>query len=119
MAPTILIVEDDADIRNDLAAILEDEGYAVMRAADGAEALDQLKASRRPNAILLDLMMPVMDGWQLRQELLKDPGLAKIPIIVLSGVADARRETTLLGAAGYVDKPLKLSQLLNLLAEHC
>lgn len=119
MAPTVLIVEDDADIRNDLAAILEDEGYSVMRAAHGAEALDHLNSSKHPNAILLDLMMPVMDGWQLRGELLKDPALARIPIIVLSGVADPRRETTLLGAAGYVNKPLKLAHLLNLLAEHC
>ena len=118
MARTVMIVEDDADIRSYLAEILEDEGYEVARAADGAEALDRLRANTPPSAILLDLMMPVMDGWQFRRELLKDPALAAIPVIVLSGVVDPQREAALLGAAGYVDKPFKLPQLLNLLAEH-
>src|ERR1051326_5429673 len=116
MVNAILIVEDDADIREDLADILRDEGYDVTTAANGRDARDRLKASEdRPDLILLDLMMPVMDGWQFRTEQLKDAALAEIPVVILSGAGDVRREAAALGASGYVTKPFKIGALLGVI----
>ncbi|MDQ3264883.1 MAG: hybrid sensor histidine kinase/response regulator [Myxococcota bacterium] len=110
----ILIVEDDAELREPLADILRDEGYEVETAANGLEATTRLRnPGTVPNLILLDLMMPVMDGWHFRAEQLKHPALASIPVVVLSGTADVRREATALGAVGYVSKPYKLDVLLS------
>jgi CheY-like chemotaxis protein len=112
MMKPILLVEDDADIRKDLARLLEYEGYAVVSAADGADALAWLRGSVRPCLIILDLMMPVMDGWQLRREMLKDSELATIPVIVLTGAGDIPAPS--LAAAEYISKPFKLLTLLEL-----
>lgn len=119
MRGAVMIVEDDAFIRDDLAEILADEGYPVATAGNGAEALDLLRGGDPPSLILLDLMMPVMDGWQLRRELLKDAALARIPIVVLSGAGSVKSEAASLGAVGYVSKPFKLETLLRLIARHC
>src|SRR5205814_8831977 len=84
--PRILVVDDDPDIRDSLREVLEDEGYDVSCVGNGREALDHLKAaSPRPCVILLDLMMPVMDGWQFRREQKKlEPELANIPLVVIT-----------------------------------
>lgn len=115
----VLIVEDDFDIRHDLATILEDEGYRVVATENGWEALRHLRQSSQtaPCVILLDLMMPVMDGWQLRTELLKDPTLASIPVVVLSGAYDAK--DTVPGAAAYLSKPFSMDALLAVVARLC
>jgi len=83
----LLLVEDDEDIRESLTAALEERGYPVEVAENGLEALDKLRSGCRPAVILLDLMLPVMDGWAFRSELLQDPELAGIPVIVLSAAA--------------------------------
>ncbi len=82
--PRILVVEDDLSTREALSMLLSAEGYGVSTAADGVAALEQLRDGQRPGLILLDLMMPLMDGWQFRHEQLRDPSLANIPVIVCS-----------------------------------
>jgi CheY-like chemotaxis protein len=114
---TVLIVDDDDEIREALREVLGDEGYAVVGARDGRDALDYLRAGNRPCAILLDLWMPVMDGWQLRYELEREPPLADIPIIVVTAVRDQRAEE--LRVAEVLTKPLRLDHLLEALEVHC
>jgi CheY-like chemotaxis protein len=115
-ASHVLIVEDDRDIRESVAEVLADEGYSVSAAADGREALELLRsAARRPDIILLDLMMPVMNGFQFREEQLKDLALAAIPVLIVTADANARSKAETLKAAGFVQKPLKIQPLLDLL----
>ena len=84
--PTVLLVDDEADARDALRQLLEHHGLRVFAVAHGQAALDLLRRQRlRPHAIVLDLELPVMTGWELRSELLRDPALARIPVIVVSG----------------------------------
>ncbi len=121
MSGGLLLVEDDADIRENLALLLEDEGYPVEQAAHGEEALERLSrlGDGLPCLVLLDLMMPVMDGWTLREKLLADPTLARVPVIILSGVSDLSRERRRLQAAGAIAKPIDVDRLLKLVERHC
>jgi CheY-like chemotaxis protein len=109
----ILIVEDDDDIREALSQILELEGYAVREAANGREALDISAREQVPSLILLDLMMPIMDGWQFRSEQMKDPALAKVPVIVISADAGVHEKVASFGAASVLPKPISLDRLLR------
>ena len=116
----VLVVDDDADIRRILREVLEDEGYAVATAGDGREALDQLRAlPAPPSLILLDLMMPVMDGWQFRDVQAKDAALGGIPVIVLSADAAVQTKASSLGVAGHLKKPVQLEALLQAIQTHC
>lgn len=109
----ILIVEDDPSIREMLAAILEEEGHTVATAGQGQEALDYLsRAAKHPDIILLDLMMPVMTGWQFREAQRHIPALANIPVLVLSAKARLRAEAAQLDAAAIITKPIDVAQLL-------
>jgi len=117
---SVLIVDDEPDIRDSLTAVLEAEGYTVMEAEHGEEALRRLRAS--PDAIciiLLDLYMPTMNGWTFRNQQLSDPSLASIPVIVITADAAAARKARQLGVIGAMTKPLDLDQLLQLIAAHC
>ena len=116
---SILVVEDDQDVRDALATVLETEGYTVVTAAHGEEALGRLRAASAPSVILLDLYMPVMNGWAFRAEQLRDPKLAEIPVIVVSADSMVARRAADLGAAGYVGKPIDFDRLLALVATHC
>ena len=108
MARTVMVVEDDAAIRELVMQVLTFEGFMAVGAGDGREALRRLKEEHvRPEVILLDLMMPVMDGWHFRAEQLKDPALAQIPVVVMSAVADA------MPAEGHVSKPFDVDALLD------
>jgi CheY-like chemotaxis protein len=109
----ILIVEDDDDIREALSQILELEGYAVREAANGREGLDISAREPVPSLILLDLMMPIMDGWQFRSEQMKDPALAKVPVIVISADAGVHEKVASFGAASVLPKPISLDRLLR------
>lgn len=109
----ILIVEDDADIREVLVQVLEFEGYQVVSAENGREALDRLNIGEPPGLILLDLMMPVMDGWRFRDAQLQDPKLAGIPVVVLSADGNLQQKASIIHAAGYLKKPVELETLLN------
>ena len=110
----VMVVDDDDEIREALADVLTDEGYEVVGARDGQQALQFVRAGRRPNAILLDLWMPVMDGWQLRHELLSDSKLSDIPVIVLTAVRDQRAQGLMV--ADILTKPVQLERLLGALA---
>ena len=116
---TILIVEDDLDIREALTHILEFEGYHVTCVGNGQEALDYLRANPNPSLILLDLMMPVMDGWQFRAEQVKDPNLAKIPVVIVSADGRVYQKAATIGASGYLKKPVELEVLLNTVQRCC
>ncbi|WP_437637305.1 response regulator [Sorangium sp. So ce854] len=115
----ILVVEDDLDIRSILSQLLMFEGYDVEEAADGAEALALLRRGQPPALILLDLMMPVMDGWQLRAELQRDPALASIPVVIVSADVRAEQEASRLRVAGLLKKPLQIEPLLELVHRIC
>jgi CheY-like chemotaxis protein len=105
----ILVVDDDRSIREVVAEVLEAEGYAVQTAADGAEALRSVER-RRPRLVLLDMRMPVMDGWGFAAAL-KERGL-RLPVIVMSAAADARAWAEQVGADDYLAKPFALDELL-------
>ncbi len=107
----ILLVEDDTAIRETIAELLSDEGYRVTSAANGAEALALLEASDAPSLILLDLMMPVMNGWELRRALHDDPRLASVPVVVISASRDAESRTA--DAAAFLAKPFDAGRLLD------
>jgi CheY-like chemotaxis protein len=114
---SILLVEDDIDIRIDLADLLRTEGYEVETAANGQEALDWLRDHRdHVGLILLDLMMPVMNGWDFRARQLEEPELTSIPVVLLSGAGDVARHALALKTAGYLIKPLRLDSLLRVVS---
>jgi CheY-like chemotaxis protein len=116
----ILVVEDDTAIRQTVAELLEDEGYAVSCAANGADALAQLDAGCVPSLILLDLSMPVMDGWTFRSTQRSDPRLAAIPTVVVSAShgADARSLESLAPDA-FLQKPFDLDRLIDTVERLC
>lgn len=115
--PLVLLVEDDVDVRESMAEALEDAHYSVLQATNGRAALDDLRVlSRLPSLIVLDLMMPVMDGWQFRAEQIQDPRLAGIPVIVVS--ATTRVDRPLVGVSEILKKPISLDQLLQAVARY-
>lgn len=109
----VLVVEDDPDIRETIAQILEEEGYEVRGASNGKQALDLLHEGVRPQLILLDLMMPVMDGWRFRTEQRQDPTIADIPVIVISADGNLRQQAAKIQANGYLRKPVGIDTLLD------
>jgi two-component system chemotaxis response regulator CheY len=113
--PDVLIVEDQPDVRDTLADLLELEGYRVVTAANGAEALALLQQSAPPHVILRDLRMPVMNGWAFRQEQQASPVLALIPVVVISGERDVSAAASELQAAGHLAKPIEIQELLAVL----
>lgn len=114
----VLVVEDDEIAREALAAFLVAEGYPVIEAADGREALARLRGER-VGLIPLDLMMPVMDGWAFRAEQLRDPALTQIPVLVVTADASARRRMPGLDVAGWTTKPIRFDRLLEVVGRHC
>ncbi len=115
----ILVIDDDEAIRQALVDTLEDEGYPVFAVADGQAALDRLRRGARPSLILLDLMMPVMDGWRFADELRKDPELARIPVVVLTADGRVRDKARELAADGWIAKPVELEELLEVVGKYC
>jgi CheY-like chemotaxis protein len=110
----VLVVEDDADIRAALSLTLQGGGYQVAEASNGKEALDQLRHGSPADLIVLDLMMPVMDGWQFRREQQRDPRLAAIPVVIVSADGSVQQKATAIGAEGYVKKPVDPRVLLEM-----
>jgi CheY-like chemotaxis protein len=106
---TILVVDDDESHRTLIADLLEEMGYRCLQAANGREALDLLDAEL-PQAVLLDLRMPVMSGWGLLDALKKMPRARGLPIIIISGYG-FEWEAELVGAAGYISKPVDLDKV--------
>ena len=115
----VLVVDDQEDARTSLAEILRIEGYRVAAAADGQEALEYLRSHPSPNVILLDLMMPGMNGWEFRRRQLADPATALIPVAVISGADLSEQNQSLLQAVGHFVKPLQIDRVLETVAACC
>jgi len=113
----VLIVEDDEDLRDMMAQMLTIEGFAATAVANGREALDYLHQAIKPHVILLDLMMPVMDGWEFRRRQQCDPKLAQVPVVVVT--AAGQYGTSSIDAARILPKPLRLEHVLDALREYC
>jgi two-component system response regulator MprA len=109
----VLVVDDDAGIREFIRLGLEDEGYAVSTAANGLQALESVAASQ-PALVLLDLQMPVMNGWQLQVRLREEH--SSIPVVFMSAIDDVADQAALHGAAGSLAKPFGLQRLLDMVA---
>jgi CheY-like chemotaxis protein len=116
----VLVVEDDSDIRQALLEVLQDHAYEAVSAGNGQEALERLHgAATTPCLILLDMMMPVMDGWAFRAAQASDPDLRSIPVVVLTAHASAPRVAKDMDAAGFLRKPVKLDTLLATVQKFC
>jgi CheY-like chemotaxis protein len=116
----VLVVEDDDDLRESLSQALRDHGFAVTTVADGQQALDLLHGGNRPAVILLDLMMPVLNGWELRDALRDNPKLAGIPQLVISAYVDEAEQHVLgLPREDCIRKPFHLRILLDAIERHC
>ena len=111
-APLVMVVDDDDDIRTTLGEILATLKYDVTVASHGLDALTQLRVGVRPDVILLDLMMPVMDGYEFILELRRHAALATIPILVITAAGNAQVEAAKIAAAGHIQKPFKANELL-------
>jgi two-component system, chemotaxis family, chemotaxis protein CheY len=112
----ILIVEDDLDIRESMTEILEDRGYAVSTAADGLQALQKLSdGAEKPDLILLDLMMPNMNGLEFREEQLKNVEHATIPVAIISADRNIKEKSAEVRADGFLKKPLKIEPLMDMI----
>jgi CheY-like chemotaxis protein len=112
---TIVLIEDDDGIRDSMATLLEDEGYVVVQAANGADGLERIRAADELCLVLLDLWMPVMNGWQLLAELRADVRLARIPVVVISAAGEQPPPG---GAAAFLRKPVRLDVLLDAVMTH-
>ncbi len=114
---SVLIVEDDPDIRETLQHLLESSGYRAPAAGNGREALDILDSIERPCLILLDLMMPVMDGWAFLTALDQDERLAHLPIVIVSAYTD--KAMSLERAEQVLKKPVDIHALMAVVRQHC
>ena len=112
----VLVVDDDDATREAVRTILELSDYQVDTATDGAEALEKVRANR-PDAVLLDLMMPVMDGWTFMEACRNDPACVKLPVLVLSAARNASESAAMLGTRGCVLKPFDIRELLDAVEE--
>ena len=117
---TVMIVDDDRDVREAITEVLADASYLPMSARDGQDALDKLgSAADLPCVILLDVMMPGMDGWGFRHVQSADPRLGAIPVVVLTAHANAAQTATRMHAAGSLKKPVELEALLAIVERFC
>jgi CheY-like chemotaxis protein len=113
---SILVVEDDIDIRSALVQILRMEGHTTAEAANGKEALEYIRNNPKPCMVLLDMMMPIMTGRQFLDVFKNEPDSSSVPVVIISAVAD-RIDTS--GAKEFIRKPLEVSKLLEVIAKYC
>ena len=114
---SVMLVEDDSDIREGLTGFLEQEGYHVITAENGRDAINQIEHDdKKPGLVLLDLMMPVMNGWEFLEEKKMHKDLAKIPVLVISAVPGS---PCIPGALGFLKKPLDLNRLMDFVELYC
>lgn len=117
---TVLVVEDDLEIRESLVDVLEGSGYRVITASNGREALRTLALlETAPCLILLDLMMPIMDGRSFRAEQMRMPGLADVPVVVVSAYRDVGESLLALRAHDFLAKPFDLDDLMGVTRRYC
>jgi CheY-like chemotaxis protein len=110
----VLVVEDDENVRESMGQLLEEEGYRVSLAENGHEALTRLRTESPPDAIALDLRMPVMDGWEFRARQVRDPNLRLVPVVAIS--ADGSAEAAAISAQAYLQRPVEAKTLLATIA---
>jgi CheY-like chemotaxis protein len=116
----VLVVDDDNEIRETMVEILNDEGYEAVGASDGLEALEQLRdPADRWCLVLLDLMMPNMDGRAFRAEQLLDPAIAPIPVVIVSAMNDVAAAAEELHVAAHMTKPIPLRELIQVVRQFC
>jgi CheY-like chemotaxis protein len=115
----ILVIDDYADVREGIAVALGLEGYRVVTASNGLDALNKLYDGLRPCLIILDMMMPVMNGFAFRQSQLEDPELAKIPLIAYSAITDPNETAQHLRADAYLYKPSDMAQMAAIVQQFC
>jgi len=108
----ILVVEDDEDILNSVQYLLENEGYKVRTALNGVEALENIEKEGLPKLILLDMTMPLMDGWVFASEF-RNRYPEKVPFVVMTAAADAEQRARDINAAGWISKPFQMETLLG------
>jgi CheY-like chemotaxis protein len=113
---SILVVEDDDDIRNAIVDLLETEGYSCEYAVNGKDALDKLNIISKPCLVLLDMMMPIMNGREFLDTVMKDSHLAPIPVLIVSAVAD---KTNTEGSVGFLKKPIDIEVVLKVVGQYC
>lgn len=112
MSGTILVVEDDGDLREMLTLVLSSRGYLVQAAADGAVALAQLEQQPRPDALLVDLRMPVIDGTAFLREVRANPRLYGLPVVAMSGERGGEALAMKSGASAFLAKPFGIVELI-------
>jgi CheY-like chemotaxis protein len=117
---TILVVDDDPDLRGAIADVLAEEGYVVQMAGHGGEALTQLRApgGSTPALILLDLMMPEVSGWDFLALQQKDAAISRIPVVLMSASSKAPAQGDVPGTVDAIKKPFKVEQLLEVVGRH-
>ena len=116
----VLVVEDNQDVRETLVELLESYGYEAIGAEHGREAFDKLdRLGTRPCMIVLDLMMPVMDGRAFRQEQLKKPDVSSVPVVVISAYDETPERLREMQALAYLRKPINLTELMRVVGQHC
>jgi CheY-like chemotaxis protein len=116
----VMVVDDDTDLRETLMEVLQDNEFRVVGAANGQEALDLIhSAAQRPCVILLDLMMPIMDGKAFYSALRNEPELSQIPVIVLSAHANVEAVLADVAVEAKLSKPVDIEPLLALVKRHC
>ncbi len=115
---TVLIIEDEADIRSFIARVLELEGYTVLEAGDGIAGMELIKGNP-VSLVLLDLRLPGPDGWSVLREIKRNRDLSRIPVVVLTAIAESmqRRKTLRMGASSYLIKPLSARSLSMTIAD--
>jgi CheY-like chemotaxis protein len=114
----VLVVEDEPAARDALVQLLKAEGYAVVTAGDGEQALELLQRTPPPDLILLDLMLPGMDGWEFRKRQQGIAGLAPVPVVLISGTEELGRAAEALAAAGFLEKPVDVDRLRAEIRRH-
>jgi CheY-like chemotaxis protein len=120
MSAKVLVIEDDHGQREALSEILSRQGYEVQCASNGSEALELMRRSNSlPRLILLDVMMPVMDGWEFRDQQRKDRTLAEVPVVVMTALDDTVQKALQSGAVGFLPKPLQWQALLRVVERFC
>ncbi|MES1205881.1 MAG: response regulator [Pseudomonadota bacterium] len=116
----VLLVEDDTELREAVAEALEDAGYAVLVAANGREGLDLVRGEHPPAVVLLDLLMPVMNGWEFCEAMRASPETARVPIVVMSGAVSRDPQSPyFMGVDDFLAKPINMPDLLAKLETYC
>jgi CheY-like chemotaxis protein len=117
--PKIIIIEDDKDIRESMELLLDSEGYGVESFADGRAALARLHKSPEPCLVFLDMLMPIMNGWEFMEEFKKHPAtIVPIPVYLCSASA-TKEDSKIMGCRGFIKKPFDLTLLIHIVEKYC